>query len=313
MMRKIHKIYPDKSLGQNFLIDKNVLAKIIAAAELKPSDKVIEIGAGTGVLTRELAKRVKKVAAFEIDKRLIPCLRDNVREFKNVQIVEEDILSYNLEPISCNLKNKTAGHGQQQVMGYRLQDIGFKIVANLPYNITSAVLEKFLSPPIRGSQRGSFFRPPSLMVLLVQREVAERICARPGEISVLSVMVQYYGKPEIIAVVPSSAFCPQPKVESAILRIKDIKEIKDIKDIEFERLFFQIVKAGFSRRRKMLKNNLKALKTLKLKFVKKQCDIVEILKYVGLSSTVRAQELRVEEWVKLAKELENLTTNSPKE
>lgn len=257
------RFVPDKSRGQHFLIDKNVLSKIVAAAELSKKDMVIEIGAGTGILTAELAKRAGRMVAFEVDRKLVGLLKEKFRDFKNVEIVEGDVLEKR----------------------YEIRDKRYKVVANIPYNITSAVLEKFLSAENK----------PSLMVLLVQKEVAERICAKPGEMSVLSVMVQYYGKPEIIATVPRSAFWPQPKVESAILKIKDIKEI-------FERNFFQIVKAGFSRRRKMLKNTLKSLNSLNIKLKGGQLDekkIAGILKAIGLPPSVRAQELGVEQWKQL--------------
>lgn len=254
---------PDKSRGQNFLIDKNVLSKIVAAAELKPSDTVVEIGAGTGILTAELAKRAGQVAAFEVDKKLIPVLQKNLKDFYNIEIINNDILK--------SLKS--------------LKD--YKIVANIPYNITSAVLEKFLSAQNK----------PTLMVLLVQREVAERVCAKPGEMSILSVTVQYYGEPEIVAVVPPVAFWPRPKVESAILKINVGANGRSPVSIN-EKFFFQAIKAGFSRRRKMLKNALKSLNSLSIKLSEK--EIVEILAKTGLSPSVRAQELSIREWVKLA-------------
>ena len=257
------KIHPDKSRGQNFLIDKNVLGKIVTAAELKPSDTIIEIGAGTGVLTAELAKQAKKVIAFEIDKKLIPILRENLKDFKNVEIVNEDILRVGATP--CGRP-----------------PLRYKIIANIPYNITSAVLEKFLSADCKGEVTS-----PLLMVLMVQREVAERICAPSGKMSLLSVMVQYYGQPEIVARVPASAFWPAPKVDSAILKINVGASLVGANH------FFQIVKAGFSHRRKMLKNNLVGA------YCNTPLQIVDILTKAGLSPTVRAQELSVEDWKKL--------------
>lgn len=288
------KIHPDKSRGQNFLIDKNVLKKIIAAAELKPTDTVIEIGAGTGVLTVELAKRASRVVAFEIDKKLIPVLKEKVRGYKNVEIVEGDVLGFSgVPPLGGERALHQRPKGRTPV---------YKVVANIPYNITSAVLEKFLSAPNK----------PSPMILLVQKEVAERICAKPGQMSVLSVMVQYYGQPEIVARVPASAFWPRPKVESAILKIivgATPCGRPQSTGIEFENFFFQVVKAGFSRRRKMLKNNLKEQSAKNNNLTIKQfrldsrrldeSKIIEILKAVGLPPTVRAQELGVEEWRKL--------------
>ncbi|MEK7508697.1 MAG: 16S rRNA (adenine(1518)-N(6)/adenine(1519)-N(6))-dimethyltransferase RsmA, partial [Patescibacteria group bacterium] len=184
-LRQKYNITPDHSRGQNFLTDKNILKKIVTAADLQPKETVIEIGAGTGVLTEELAKKVGRVIAFEVDKKLAPLLKEKFINQKNVEIINEDILSY------------------------KLQVAGYKLVANIPYNITSAILEKFLSAEHK----------PSLMVFLVQREVAERATAKAGEMSFLSVMVQYYGQPKAVARVPAGAFWPKPKVESAILKI----------------------------------------------------------------------------------------------
>ncbi|MBI5023239.1 MAG: ribosomal RNA small subunit methyltransferase A, partial [Candidatus Magasanikbacteria bacterium] len=255
MMQAIH---PDKSRGQNFLTDKNVLRKIVDAAELSPSDIVLEIGAGTGVLTSELAKLVKKVIAFEIDKKLIPVLQENLKNFDNVEICNESALQANEMPAN------------------------YKLVANIPYNITSSILEKFLSAA----------KLPKLIVLLVQKEVAERVCARPGKMSVLSVMAQYYGAPKIIAKVSSSAFWPAPKVDSAILKIV----IKKRWPAEDEKKFFQIVKIGFSQKRKMLKNNLSALADEK--------KIAAVMRTVGIAEKARAQELGVEQWVNLVKKFD---------
>ncbi len=282
------KVFPDKSRGQNFLVDKNILQKIIAAAELKPSDTIIEIGAGQGILTAELAKHAKRVIAFEIDKKLISLLKEKFESFENVEIIEGDILK--------NIK----------ILNIKYSIFNYKVVANIPYNITSAVLEKFLSAENK----------PSLLVLMVQREVAERICAcphryakrcgraKPGEMSLLSVMVQYYGQPEIVARVPATAFWPTPKVESAILKIK-IRD-KEIKEIDFEKKFFQIVKAGFSHRRKMLKNNLVGARFIAPKTINCcrgegaiNCTPIRvemILSSLGLSPKVRAEELSIEEW-----------------
>lgn len=263
-------IHPDKSRGQNFLIDKNVLTKIIEAGELKSSDTVLEIGAGTGVLTTELAKQVKKVISFEIDKKLIPVLQENLKDFNDVEIRNESALK--ATDISEN----------------------YKLIANIPYNITSAILEKFLSAE----------KPPELMILLVQKEVAERVCAKPrlrqcsggqaGEMSILSVMAQYYGEPKIIAKVPPSAFWPAPKVDSAILKII-IKKRFQATD---EKKFWQIVKAGFSQRRKMLKNNLCVLGD--------ENKIAEAMREAGIAEKARAQELAVEQWVNLAKKFDKI-------
>lgn len=256
-LRNKYNIIPDHSRGQNFLTDKNILKKILAAAELQSKETVIEIGAGTGALTEELAARAGRVIAFEIDKKLAPLLKEKFKDFKNVEIVEGDILKY---PISNILTSP------------------FKVVANIPYNITSAILEKFLSAEHK----------PSLMALLVQREVAERVCALPGEMSFLSAMVQYYGQPKMAARVPAGAFWPKPKVESAILKISDINTAVDR---GFEADFFRLVKLGFSSRRKMLRVNLKNQVEV--------AELAEILLSLGLPPTARAQELNVKNWLAL--------------
>ncbi len=287
-------IYPSKERGQNFLVDRDVLNKIIESADLKKDDVILEIGPGFGVLTLELAKRVKKVVAVEVDKRLAGALREILKGCENVEIIESDILKL-------------------QITNYKLQNYGYKIVANLPYQITSAVFRKFLENEPR----------PSEMVVMVQKEVAERICAKPGEMSLLSVSVQFFSKPEIVQVVPRRAFWPEPEVDSAILKISQIQCITDAnmgsvaaafrlrnrsikqsgnKDrkltsgamdslLEF---FFRIVKIGFSARRKQLHNNLSAGLHLPDK------EVREILIKLGFDPRVRAQGLSMEDWVNLA-------------
>ncbi len=286
-------IHPDKSRGQNFLKDKNILAKIIDAGELKSSDTVLEIGAGTGVLTAELAKQVKKVVSFEIDKKLIPVLQENLKDFDNVEIFNESILECHPRESGDLGKSGSlwipACAGMTDAMLTK-----YKLIANIPYNITSAILEKFLSVE----------RPPELIVLLVQKEVAERVCANPGEMSILSVMAQYYGEPKIIACVPPSAFWPVPKVDSAILKIVINRHPELVsgshemlKQVQHDAVrFFSIVKAGFSQRRKMLKNNLRALGDEKI--------IAAAMRKAGIGEKARAQELTVEQWVDLAKKFD---------
>ncbi len=307
-MTENFKIHPDKSRGQNFLTDKNVLQKIVAAAELKSSDTVVEIGAGAGVLTTELVKKAKRVITFEIDKKLIPILREKLKNFDNVEIRNENVLDFWQGARGRSLRGGPDGIGGDEAIlspimrllrfarndriadpsdnsKRIMSDIGFlnyKLVANIPYNITSAILEKFLSTE----------QPPELIVLLVQREVAERVCAKPGEMSILSVMTQYYGEPKIVARVPPSAFWPAPKVDSAILKII-VKKRWPAAD---EKKFWQIVKAGFSQRRKMLKNNLRVLNDEK--------KIAAAMRKAGIGEKARAQELGVEQWVDLAKKFD---------
>ena len=286
LCQKYH-LKPQRKRGQNFLIDEKVLKKIIETASIRKDDIVLEVGPGFGTLTRELAKRVKKVLAVEIDLRLAKALKEILRDYKNVEIVREDVL--NLQPTT-----------------YNLQPLTYKIVANLPYNITSRFLRKFLASAPR----------PKEMILLLQKEVAERIVAPRGQKSLLSISVQVYGKPQIIAKVPKTCFWPSPEVDSAILKISRIKnkfwsristnnnhELRTNKSVSQgradEEWFWKVVKRGFQARRKQLKNNLKGL----LRDEKGYEKILRVLESIGLGPKVRAQDLSVEDWVKLARKL----------
>ena len=258
---KYYRIYPIKRLGQNFLIDKNVLRKIIEAAELSKRDVVLEVGPGIGNLTIELAKKVKKVIAVEKDKRMVEILKENLKEFRNVEIVEGDI-----REIICEVVEK--------------MDKNYKVVTNIPYYLTSYLIRKLLG----------LEKKPKLIVLMVQKEVAQRICAKPPKMNLLAVSVQFYSKPEIISFVSKNCFWPRPKVDSAIIKISNIKKQKATKD---EKLFFKIVKAGFSHPRKQLINNL-------FKGLKKNKKIIEEwLLNCGISPDKRAENLSIEEWKRL--------------
>ena len=247
------EIRPVKRLGQNFLIDNSVLKKIIDAADLSFDNTVLEIGSGLGILTFELAKRVKKVIAVEKDRKLARILNNELRikGIKNVEVIQDDVLK-----ISDSK--------------FPILD-SYKIVANLPYYITSPIIRKFLESPPAGGKL-------SLMVLMVQKEVAQRICAKPPQMNLLAVAVQFYGQPKIIAYVSKNSFYPQPKVDSAIIKIIP----KPIPEIDTEK-FFNLVKKGFSAKRKMLKNNLPGIDFEKL----------------GLNPKIRAENLSISDWVKL--------------
>lgn len=261
-------------LGQNFLIDYDVLRDIVNAAELTRNDVVLEIGPGKGVLTEELAKRVQQVIALELDRALVTELQKTFRGAKNVDIVHADILRWWPE-------------NSVKVSEYQR----LKVVANIPYRITAPILRLFLEYELR----------PSLIVLMVQKEVAQRVCAKPGAMSLLAVSVQYYGRPEIIRIVPRTAFDPAPKVDSAILRIRPFEkeELQQVKNtpigVKVDQEFFQLVKIGFSSRRKQLQNLL----ATGLRITNEQAK--KALVAVGLLPTVRAQELSVEDWKKLIK------------
>ena len=250
-----------KSLGQNFLIDENVLGKIVQAAELDKNDVIIEIGPGFGTLTEELSKKCKKVIAIEKDKKLAEKLDG---KFENIEIITDDILKIKLKEFI----KKYAPDGK------------YKLVSNIPYYITSPIIKMFLESDIQ----------PELIVLLMQKEVAERICAKPGKLSVLALSVQVYGEPEIVDYVDKSAFYPEPKVDSAILKIKNIK--KNFPN-EYYKDLFRIIKIGFSSKRKKLANNLSA----GLHIGKMQSE--ELIVEAEINLNARAQELELEDWRKL--------------
>jgi 16S rRNA (adenine1518-N6/adenine1519-N6)-dimethyltransferase len=250
-----------KGLGQHFLIDGEVLKNIIAAAELTSSDTIIEVGPGLGVLTRELAQRAGRVIAIELDNKLAALLGQTLTPFNNVTIINDDVLK--LEPASLATD--------------------YKVVANLPYYITSPVLRHFLEAS----------KKPQIMIVMVQKEVAETIAARPGEMSILSISVQLYGEPKIISHVPAVCFYPVPRVDSAIVRIDLYPRPKVAVD---EASFFDLVRAGFSAPRKQLANSLaQGLGIAK-------AEVLSLLEAARISPQRRAQTLSLEEWARLLKE-----------
>ncbi|MDD5071420.1 MAG: 16S rRNA (adenine(1518)-N(6)/adenine(1519)-N(6))-dimethyltransferase RsmA [Patescibacteria group bacterium] len=265
---RLYNIKPARSRGQNFLIKEEIYEKIIKAAELKKDDVVLEVGPGFGFLTAKLAEVVKRVVAVELDDRLAEILQTGLaaQGIKNVEVVNEDILQIPLTPFIH--RRSGAGKGE------------YKIVANLPYNITSIFLRKFLSAENK----------PGMMVLMLQKEVAERIVASPPKMSLLAVSVQFYAEPEIIDIAPANCFWPKPEVDSAIIKLKVIKSIKSKVN---EKEFFRMVKIGFSAKRKMLKNNLAAGYHIS------QAEAEKKIKNTGFNPKTRAQELSVEDWIKL--------------
>lgn len=262
---KKYGVRPSKEFGQNFLIDNEVLEEMVRVADLKKDDIVLEIGPGFGVLTSELVKRVKQVTAIEADRKIVKAPGEILANPKNLEIREGNILKI-------------------QILDLGFLNYKYKIVANLPYQITSAVFRKFLSEEPR----------PSEITVMVQKEVAERICAGAGEMSLLSLSVQFYGQPEIMAIVPRRAFWPEPEVDSAILKIFNIQEVyeKHKEEIDPEK-FFRLTKIGFSSRRKQLQNNLAGGLRLSNKKVR------DILVKSGFDEKVRAQNLTVEDWIGL--------------
>lgn len=260
---KKHKIRPLKRLGQNFLIDKRVIKKIIQASNLCSEHTILEIGPGIGAITRELAKNTKKVIAMEKDPKMVEILKETLEDFKNVEIVQGDVLK--IEPKTYHLKPKT-----------------YKIIANLPFYITAPCIRKFLEKD----------NPPQEMILIVQKEVAQRICARTGKMNLLAVSVQFYAKPKIISFISKKSFWPSPKVDGAILKIPT-PSTPSISGVDF----FRIVKAGFSQPRKQLANNLsKGLKINKQK-------VQELLLKINIQPSQRAETLSISQWIKLTEML----------
>ena len=247
-----HGMRPNKSFGQNFLIDRSVLAKIVEAAEISATDEILEVGAGTGVLTRELAKNARRVVAVELERDMLALLARNLLFVDPVEVFGE---------------------------------VPYKLVANLPYYITAPTFRHFLESA----------NPPRLLVVMVQEEVAERIVAEPGDLSLLAVSIQFYGRPHIIARVPAGAFYPAPKVNSAILRV-EIKSEAPLTPNERDS-FFRVVQAGFSERRKQLHNSL----THGLH--RKNEDIRAWLTAANIDTSRRAETLSIEEWLRLWKNM----------
>jgi 16S rRNA (adenine1518-N6/adenine1519-N6)-dimethyltransferase len=262
-----------KRLGQHFLIDDKILEKIALAAELTPDDIVIEVGPGLGVLTRELVKKAGWVIAVELDDRLASILEKNLASAKNVSVVNKDIL-----------KVDPAALIEEQITGFSSKtdnSVSYKVVANLPYYITSPVLRHFLEASVK----------PRLMVVMAQKEVAEAIVARPGRMNLLAVSVQFYGRPEIVSYVPSQCFYPAPEVDSAILRINVYPQpAVDVKDTD---VFFKLVRAGFTASRKQLANSLSQGLGLP------KADALPLLDKAGIIYKRRAETLSLEEWQQL--------------
>ncbi len=254
---RAHGLAPKKSLGQNFLIDPTALEKIVQAAEIGPS-AVLEVGPGLGSLTRVLAQAAGRVVAVELDNALIPVLEDVLGGMPNVEIVHGDILE--LDPA--------------RLMG----PSEYAVVANIPYYITSALIRHLLEAEAK----------PSRLVLTVQREVAERIVAGPGEMSLLALGVQVYGQPKIVARIPAGAFYPPPNVDSAVVRV-DLYSEPVIPSGQIEN-FFRLAKAGFGQKRKTLRNSLSAGLSWPA------AQTAALLESAGIDPQRRAETLSIEEW-----------------
>ncbi|MBX3011052.1 MAG: ribosomal RNA small subunit methyltransferase A [Caldilineaceae bacterium] len=270
-----YQLNPKRSLAQNFLTDAHHLARIAAAAELVATDTVLEIGPGLGSLTQYLAAQAGRVLAVELDDRLIELLRAHFADRPQVQIIHGDILA--LDP-SALVAQATHPADGLVIPGAYPAAVPYKVVANLPYYITSAVLRHLLEASWK----------PSQIVVLVQQEVAERICAQPGALSLLAVSVQYYAQPHLVQRVPAGAFYPPPKVDSAVLRL-DVRAEPAVADIPPER-FFTVVRAGFSQKRKQLANTLSAGLHLP------KAELMATLTQLGIDPQRRAETLTLAEW-----------------
>ncbi len=253
-----HGLRPDKRLGQNFLIDQEALQKIVDAADIQAGDTVLEIGPGLGSLTCFLAMRAKNVIAVELDGHLIPVLQEVLASYDNVSLIRGDILKVNLETI--------------------LPPENYLVVANIPYYITSAVIRYLLEAS----------HTPHRLVLTVQREVAERICALPGDMSLLALSVQVYGQPQIVSHIPASAFYPAPQVDSAVVRV-ELYTAPIIEDADIDQ-FFLLAKAGFSQKRKTLRNALSG----GMHWAPEKTQ--KILEDAGIQPNRRAETLSLDEW-----------------
>jgi 16S rRNA (adenine1518-N6/adenine1519-N6)-dimethyltransferase len=258
---RTYGLRPDKKLGQNFLVDPGALARVLEAAEIDAESSVLEIGPGLGSLTRLLARQARRVVAVELDANLLPPLYQVLAPFSNVEIVQGDILA----------------HDPARLMG----EAGYRVVANIPYYITSTLIRQLLEASLQ----------PKRLVLTLQREVAERICAGPGDLSLLALSVQVYGEPQIVTRIPAEAFYPAPKVDSAVVRV-DLNYQPAIPPAGLES-FFRLAKAGFSQKRKTLRNALAGGLQLE------KAEASELLETAGIDPMRRAETLSLEEWERL--------------
>jgi 16S rRNA (adenine1518-N6/adenine1519-N6)-dimethyltransferase len=257
---KQYNIRPQKSLGQNFLADHNALVKIVRDAGVNQGDRVLEIGAGLGNLTRLLAQEAREVTAVEIDERLYLALAGVLRPFANVRLVRGDILDIPLESL--------------------FSENGYLVVANIPYYITSAVIRHLLEAAVR----------PKRIVLTIQREVAERIISRDEKMSLLSLSVQVYGEARIASEIPAHCFYPRPQVDSSVLII-EVDEQPKLSD-DGIRWMFKLAHAAFNQKRKMLRNSLKV--------ILEEAALMAVLERAGIDPRQRPEDLPLEDWIRLA-------------
>ncbi|ABR46377.1 dimethyladenosine transferase [Alkaliphilus metalliredigens QYMF] len=267
-----YKFRFSKSLGQNFLIDQNILEDIVDGADIQPDDCVIEIGPGIGTLTQFIAEKAHKVVAIEIDRNLIPILKHTLADYQNVEVINQDVLKVDLH----------------QLIADKFEGKPVKVIANLPYYVTTPIVMRFLEEKV----------PVDSLVIMIQKEVAVRMQAGPGtkDYGALSIAVQYYCNPEILLKVPPSVFIPQPKVESIVIKLQVYPEPK-VK-VERDDLMFALVKDAFGKRRKTLLNALSSgLLQLSKEIVR------ESLEAANIDENRRGETLTIEEYATLTKEV----------
>ena len=265
ILQKYHFVF-QKKYGQNFLIDGNILDKIIESAQITKDDCVIEIGPGIGTMTQYLAEAAREVIAVEIDKVLIPILEDTLAPYDNVTVINEDILKVDINAL---VSEKNQGRP-------------IKVVANLPYYITTPIIMGLFESKV----------PLNSITIMVQKEVADRMQVGPGtkDYGALSLAVQYYAKPEVVVQVPPSCFMPQPKVGSAVIRLT--KYEKPAVHVENEAFFFQVIRASFNQRRKTLVNGIMNAANLNIRKEK----VLEALEEMELSATIRGEALTLDQF-----------------
>lgn len=267
---------PEKYLGQHFLLSKRALRQMIQAAEIKKGDHIIEIGPGVGTLTQELAKTGGRVIAIEKDQLMVKILKEALGDYKNVSIIQADARKLDWNNLSTPYPQIPRGRTSEVRPRY-------KIVANLPYNISNFLIRSWLESK----------NPPDRIVVIIQKEVAKRIQAKPPHMNLLAASVQFFADAKIINYVPAEVFWPKPKVDSAILLIEPKVKKPEID----QKRFFEILKAGFSQPRKQLAGNL----VKKLKMPRER--LISIFKDLNISEKTRAENLSVKEWLAIAREL----------
>ena len=267
-LMKKHHLRPDKNLGQNFLTDPGILEQIVKSAEINNQNTVLEIGAGLGHLTRQLALKARQVIAVELDNRLIPVLKETLQAHNNVRIVHGDILQLNPADL--------------------VQAENYLVVANIPYYITSSIIRNLLESEIT----------PKRIILTIQHEVAQRVCAASGQMSVLALSVLMYGKPTLVKRIPAGAFYPSPKVDSAVIRIDLYPD--PILPQEKRELYFKLVKAGFLHKRKTLRNSL----STGLKWPVERT--VDLLSAAEINPQRRAETLSFSEWLEVINQYDQI-------